>query len=93
MNAIQKKKWIKALLSGEYKQGTGKLHSKEKNTFCCLGVAVDIKIAKAAPNFDELTSHSFLPEQIQLKLANMNDKRVPFEVMAGFIEQWVEPTR
>lgn len=33
-------KWIEALESGEYKQGTGWL--RRGNTYCCLGVACDI---------------------------------------------------
>ena len=31
-------KWLTALRSGEYKQGTGQLMSYD-NTYCCLGVA------------------------------------------------------
>jgi hypothetical protein len=34
-----KNKWLKALRSGEYKQGDGKLWNKKDNTYCCLGVA------------------------------------------------------
>lgn len=34
-------KWIRALRSGKYKQGAGKLRS-EKDEFCCLGVLSDI---------------------------------------------------
>lgn len=33
-----KSKWITALRSGEYKQGTRALYNKSNNTFCCLGV-------------------------------------------------------
>ena len=36
-----RKKWIEALRSGEYKQGMGVLR-EEDNKFCCLGVACDI---------------------------------------------------
>ena len=35
-----KAKWIKALRSGEYKQGLSCLHHDSK--YCCLGVACDI---------------------------------------------------
>ena len=31
-------KWVEALRSGKYKQGTGELHNKKENTYCCLGV-------------------------------------------------------
>lgn len=36
-----KKQWIKALRSGEYKQGQHRLRSS-KDEFCCLGVLCDI---------------------------------------------------
>lgn len=36
-------KWIPALRSGEYEQGTGTLRTVE-NQFCCLGVACDLII-------------------------------------------------
>jgi hypothetical protein len=35
-----KKKWVAALRSGEYEQGTGKL--RDGDTYCCLGVLCDI---------------------------------------------------
>jgi hypothetical protein len=38
MDAELKAKWVKALRSGEYKQGTGYLHGSQTNTYCCLGV-------------------------------------------------------
>ena len=41
MNPELKQKWLEALRSGKYKQGTGLLRSKE-NYFCCLGVLCDI---------------------------------------------------
>jgi hypothetical protein len=40
MNKIVKKKWLKALRSGEYKQGGGRLRSGNK--YCCLGVLCDL---------------------------------------------------
>lgn len=36
-----KKKWLKALRSGEYKQAVGRLCNE--GAFCCLGVLCDIK--------------------------------------------------
>jgi len=41
MNKKWKKKWVKALRSGDYEQCTGKLH-KAGDGFCCLGVLCDI---------------------------------------------------
>lgn len=40
MNKVIADKWIKALRSGKYKQGTGRL--RDDNQFCCLGVLCDI---------------------------------------------------
>jgi hypothetical protein len=41
MNPIIKEKWVKALRSGEYKQGKGILRAGEAS-FCCLGVLCDL---------------------------------------------------
>ena len=38
-------KWLKALRSGDYKQGNGFL--KSENKYCCLGVACVITMPKA----------------------------------------------
>lgn len=35
-------KWIRALESGEYKQGRDKLFYPEEKSYCCLGVACDV---------------------------------------------------
>jgi hypothetical protein len=35
--------WVKALRSGEYKQGRAQLRSK-KDKFCCLGVLCDVYV-------------------------------------------------
>lgn len=40
MNREIKKKWLEALRSGNYKQGSHRL--RDGNTFCCLGVLCDI---------------------------------------------------
>jgi hypothetical protein len=39
-----KNKWVKALRSGEYKQGSGQLRSEDDEgvSFCCLGVLAQI---------------------------------------------------
>lgn len=43
MNKTAKKKWLKALRSEDYKQGTGCLKRVNENgaTYCCLGVLMD----------------------------------------------------
>lgn len=33
-----KTKWVKALRSGKYKQGRGRLYDPDTKSFCCLGV-------------------------------------------------------
>lgn len=47
--------WASALESGEYKQGEGFLHTKEKNgdSFCCLGVLCDLAV-----------KHGVIPEPV-----------------------------
>lgn len=52
------KKWVKALRSGKYKQGTERLHARIeglKDEFCCLGVLCDIAVQEGvipAPTVD-----------------------------------------
>lgn len=41
MDKAVKKRWLKALRSGSYAQGAGRLKNYE-NKFCCLGVLCDI---------------------------------------------------
>lgn len=38
MDAKIKKKWVKALRSGKYKQAVNRLHWPKEGTHCCLGV-------------------------------------------------------
>lgn len=42
MDAAIKAKWLEALRSGDYRQGTGHLRSVSNDTYCCLGVLCDI---------------------------------------------------
>jgi hypothetical protein len=41
MNKSLKRKWVKNLRSGKYKQGQGRLRTVKDNSFCCLGVLCD----------------------------------------------------
>ena len=59
MNPEVKRQWVEALLSGEYKQGTGALRSRNTvggtETHCCLDVLSDLAVkagALAAPVLD-----------------------------------------
>lgn len=38
MNPKVKKLWVNALRSGKYKKGTKKLHNREEDTYCVMGV-------------------------------------------------------
>lgn len=43
MDAELKAKWLKALRSGEYTQGKGKLYNYEDRAYCCIGVLAAIQ--------------------------------------------------
>lgn len=58
MNTGIKIKWLEALRSGEYKQGTGQL--KTCTSFCCLGVLCDIYGQENNLNWNsDETGHGF----------------------------------
>lgn len=93
-------KWVKALRSGEYKQGRGHLFQYE--TYCCLGVACHIagvsEQLMIENNDDILTAACFFDTEIpkQLKsnadfcnlLVRLNDTtRKPFPEIADWLEQ------
>lgn len=74
-----KNKWVKALESGEYRQGTGYLHKKDN--FCCLGVLCDLAAKEGVvvpePGTDGVityvsaeisldSSYEVLPEAVQI---------------------------
>lgn len=52
MNKELKTKWIAALRSGEYKQGTNVLRD-EDNRFCCLGVLCDLMIKEGKGEWED----------------------------------------
>ena len=92
MNKSLKKKWVKALCSGDYKQGVGKLWNAKNNGYCCLGVLAVLDGGREefflhdcgyAPNCN-------LSWDVQRQLSRLNDAKVPFEVIAGFIQENVE---
>jgi hypothetical protein len=49
MKAELKQKWVKALRSGLYEQGKGRLKSLD-DRFCCLGVLADVYGCSWQPN-------------------------------------------
>lgn len=88
-----KNKWIKALISGKYKQAFGKLKINYENdsSYCCLGVAREIGLCKRQPSpgaLTELVTKTFLPDVIQDKLVKFNDsERRSFKWIANWIEK------
>jgi len=56
------KKWVKALRSGKYKQGTrGNLFNEETEEYCCLGVLCKIENIRTG-------RHGYLTNHMQKKL-------------------------
>ncbi len=92
-------KWVEALRSGNYKQGTGYLKNNDK--FCCLGVLCDIsQLGEWDGNYYEnklstlpnkvrewAGMNSDLGENYELKntLSNYNDTGYSFEKIADII--------
>ncbi len=62
MDPALKAKWIEALRSGEFKQGTEKLHDPQDDSFCCLGVLCKIMGAEFGEAVDgEANEWSYVP--------------------------------
>lgn len=89
MNEEIKQKWVAALRSGEYEQGTEFLNRDD--TFCCLGVLCDV-IAKENENIfwadGDITDGTenegeVLPVFIQ-KIAGLNKKEPYIKYKDGF---------
>jgi len=92
MNKRIKKKWIKALRSGKYKQGKMVLHSTD-NKFCCLGVLCDLYVKekkskwvnrkdKALKVIRGSNVSGFLPPSVQ-KWAGMDSLCGSYEIIDG----------
>lgn len=92
MDAELKRKWVKALRSGRYEQGAGALHDGKR--YCCLGVLGKIS-GQLRPEgswgdvwcMPPSSAQGLLPDKAFVGLADMNDAHVPFDVIAGFIEE------
>lgn len=101
MNKLPKQfktKWVKALRSN-LNQDSGTLYSSDGNSYCCLGVACKV----AGVSKDRYEGHGYITEciknyqkvpvllhdegEIPRGLAFLNDNEVPFEVIAGFIQE------
>lgn len=91
-----KAKWVKALRSGRYKQGTGMLYSESNKAFCCLGVLAKScgilgqRGAEAKSNiiYDNLADPLELTPSTQILLLHMNDVQgKSFNEIADWIEE------
>jgi hypothetical protein len=88
-----KEKWVQALRSGEYKQGTTLLYNKEQNTYCCLGVLSVINGVN--PNLRKRRGEEYLSQAAEKEfdltydeqqiLGRMNDGS-GYEVQRNFIQ-------
>ena len=121
MNPYTKRKWVKALRSGEYEQADRTLvnGSPEEAGYCCLAVLLaevrpesfyvsNITYFSGETNYlevkesekhaddkhgemdmiaDDLAILYGVDFDTQKKLANMNDRRKPFPVIADYIEE------
>lgn len=88
MNKEIKEKWITALRSGEYKQGTGYLCRAQEKEYCCLGVLCNLAMKEGIckiSNYEKIVScetnmvrydgnNSFVPSSVQewAELDNQN---------------------
>ncbi len=99
-----KKAWVKALRSGEYKQGDGHLFNSHTETYCCLGVAGRVKgINNKALNMKGLPDQlpkacaNRMPAQLRGdeqnplvdKLASYNDGGKSFNWIASWIDRYL----
>lgn len=72
-------KWVEALRSGKYKQGLGRLHNPDTNTYCCLGVLRDISGCKSNDLYETLYDQDVLRsgrgsiESLHIMLTSLND--------------------
>lgn len=105
MNESVKKKWIKALNSGKYAQGKGRL--RQEDNFCCLGVLCDLYDEKGWKKWSDGYSYrgdsAVLPSAVsdwaglindnpnigRGSLSNLNDSGKTFKEIANLIEEYL----
>jgi len=101
MNQCMKKRWVEALRSGKYKQGSSFL--QKSGSYCCLGVLADIETdgdwvwnedeqaweINERVDFlcDDLCSKAKLTDDTQYALGTLNDRGATFEEIADWIEE------
>jgi predicted LPLAT superfamily acyltransferase len=101
MDATIKAKWVAALRSGEYEQGTGQLKQFD-NRYCCLGVLRHLLEGEFEANSDEIFYTAGVAQGLDVRsldgeqnvLADMNDgagqfinRPHTFSQIADYIEQ------
>lgn len=90
MDKKLKEKWVKALRSGKYPQGKNMLYDGMTGGYCCLGV-LHRCAGQSSEAIDRLTfgdAPELVGDQDAVdELADMNDDGVPFEMIAGFIQE------
>lgn len=96
------KKWVKALRSGKFKQGTGTLFKETENSYCCLGVLCaineldlygDLLYSGQSESLGMSSDNGKLPKKYKGKgrevdsLADLNDEGRSFKQIANIIER------
>jgi hypothetical protein len=89
MDEKLKKKWVKALRSGKYRQAKGKLCTSTGASHCCLGVLLDVQgadIFEEYPTNEDRETNTLPVEwsaglsfSTATELANMNDGAGQFQ--------------
>jgi hypothetical protein len=81
-----KDRWVKALMSGRYEQNTnGNLQSAlYPNLVCVLGVGGDLMFGNPRKGYEVI-----MDGEIEKELYSLNDAGVPFEVLAGIINEYL----
>lgn len=95
MDQSLKKKWVEALLSGKYEQGDG--YMRYGDNYCCLGVLQDVCLKEGMDFLPiwgatevlpaKLSTSLDMPQWIARRLAKINDSGVPFDMIAGLIDE------
>lgn len=101
MNTTIQAQWVKALRSKQYQQGYGKLRPTA-NTFCCLGVLLDLLIPEGWSNGPPYVSTDgwsdilgtvgrdrigLTPLQERILIALNDTDKCSFDQIATYIEQ------
>jgi hypothetical protein len=97
LNEDFKKRWIAALRTGDYKQGSSMLFNEKNNRYCCLGVACiieglspNILMGRGYPNelsTDVKTDNLRELGPVEGELAELNDHDgLSFSQIADYIE-------